>query len=33
MVSSENTLPAFIVAAQRFLDAAREQARDGAGGG
>lgn len=29
MVSSENTLPAFIVAAQRFLDSAREQARDG----
>ena len=29
MVSSENTLPAFIVAAQRFLDTAREQARDG----
>lgn len=29
MVSSENTLPAFVVAAQRFLDSAREQARDG----
>lgn len=29
MVSAENTLPAFVVAAQRFLDAAREQARDG----
>jgi hypothetical protein len=29
MVSVENTLPAFIVAAQRFLDSAREQARGG----
>ena len=29
MVSSESTLPAFVVAAQRFLDSAREQARDG----
>ena len=29
MVSEENTLPAFIVAAQRFLNAARDQARDG----
>ncbi len=29
MVSSENTLPVFVVAAQRFLDTARDQARDG----
>ena len=29
MVSEENTLPAFIVAAQRFLNTARDQARDG----
>jgi hypothetical protein len=29
MVSAENTLPAFVVAAQQFLDSAREQARDG----
>lgn len=29
MVPADNTLPAFIVAAQRFLDRSREQARDG----
>jgi hypothetical protein len=29
MVSDENTLPAFIIAAERFLNTARDKARDG----
>lgn len=29
MVSEENTLPAFIIAAERFLNTARDKARDG----